>query len=485
MQLWPSQVYYIQNRTHRDIILKNRQTGMSTGILADNSHPLFTRPYERQTVIAHDDETASFLLQTVHRFRDNLPENLRPKVDWKSSSRIRFPILDSYIYIDSAKSESIGIGRSLTRAHLSEMAKWPTYKEQQLFADISQTVGGQGYITIESTPRGRGGLFFDLYHGARNNRINYKIFFFPWWWDVTCRRPINPAKTDEQIERASYALGLSTAKYLEEETNLKLKYKLSDEQLAFRREKIAELKELFFQEYPENDIDCWLTGELSVIDAHILRRYHSLVNDGRQEGNLTIWKDVLGGRNYKIGVDVAAGIAKGDFSVASVIENQRCEYVARLRGRISPDLFAEEVYSLGKRYNWAQVGVEKAGHGHTVLKILLDKNYPNLYYYEEYDEFTKSQKLDYGWKTSSRTKPMMINTMRSSLSSGDLFSYSENLLTEAAGLVWDGISETKVKRTGGNYDDEWDAVSITLTMRDLSPIDDNIERPKASQYVRV
>ena len=57
MKLWPLQEYYLRNRTHRDIILKSRQAGSSTVVLAGNAHALFTTPYERQIIITHDDET--------------------------------------------------------------------------------------------------------------------------------------------------------------------------------------------------------------------------------------------------------------------------------------------------------------------------------------------------------------------------------------------------------------------------------------------
>ena len=58
MTLFPAQEFYIKNKAHRNIILKNRQIGMSSGVIADNSHALFTVPHERQTIITHDQETS-------------------------------------------------------------------------------------------------------------------------------------------------------------------------------------------------------------------------------------------------------------------------------------------------------------------------------------------------------------------------------------------------------------------------------------------
>ena len=180
MVLWPIQEYYVSHRTNRNICLKNRQTGFSTAVLADNAHALFTHPFERQSIITHEGETSSFLLMTVDRFWQNLPKDMRPRRSWGSGRRMRFPDTDSYIYIDSAQADAVGIGRGLTRAHLSEVAKWPATRAKDIFADISQTIPEGGVLTIESTPKGRWGLFYDLYQAAKRKDIDYSVFFFPW-----------------------------------------------------------------------------------------------------------------------------------------------------------------------------------------------------------------------------------------------------------------------------------------------------------------
>jgi hypothetical protein len=389
---------------------------------------------------------------------------MRPDTDWKSGSRIRFPKLDSYIYIDSAKSDSIGIGHGLTRVHLSEVARWPERRANELYADISQTVPEGGYITIESTPRGRGGLFYRLYDAARKNDINYKTFFYPWWWDLGYRRPVK-GKLD----------------LTKEEQQLINNFNLVPEQIAFRREKIAEIGDLFYQEYPENDIDCWLSSEVSVFDGVALRRYSQQILLGRTEGNLTIWKDVIGGEKYVIGVDPAGGHEKGDYSVACVLRVRTNEYVARLRGRIPPDLFAQELLRLGKRYNDAEIGVERLIHGHTVLRILSENNYPNIYHHIDYDTFTGLASPQPGWNTSGKTKPIMIDTMSAALRAGDIQIWSENFCLEASGYIWEG---QKTRKQTGGFDDELDALMIALQLREQAPIID-LPRQAPISYVRL
>ena len=450
MVLWPAQKHYIQNRTHRDVCVKNRQQGFSTGVMADTSYRLFTQPFQRVAIITHDQETSEFLFQTVQRFYRNLPSEMRPETDWKSGSRMRFPKLDSYIYIDSAKSDSLGIGHTLNVAHLSEVAKWPPRKAEDLFADISQTVPEGGYITLETTPKGRVGLAYRLYDAAKRGDINYKPFFYPWWWDITCIRSV-----DRKLE------------ITKEEQQLVSNYNLTNEQVAFRREKIAELGDLFYQEYPENDIDCWLTSDISVFDGLAIRRYLQQTQPGRQDGNLILWKDVIGGEKYVIGVDPAGGYEKGDYSVASVLNVKRNEYVARIRGRIPPDLFAQELIRLGHRYNEAQIGVERLMHGHTVLRILMENNYPDIYHQQDYDALIGSITRQPGWNTSGKTKPIMIDTMATALRAGDIIIWSENFLLEASGYMWEG---QKTKKSPGGFDDELDALMIALQLREQAPI---------------
>ena len=464
MKLKPIQEHYIKNRSHRDLVLKGRQMGMSTGIEAGNAHVLFTEMYQRQAIITHDSETSEFLLQNISRFHHYLPPEYQPEIDWSSSIRIRLPKLDNYIYIDSARSDAVGVGHTLNNVHVSELGRWPDRKARQLWADITQTVPMEGYLTAESTPRGRIGLFYELWTAAKRNEIPYKTFFYPWWWDLEYRLPI------------AKPLALTS-----EEQHMMETFGLIPEQIAWRRYKQAELKELFYQEFPENDVQCWLANDIGVVDPLTLQPYFPQVKDGIQEGNLTTWKGPLGGRRYVMGVDTAAGYVSGDYSVASVLDVKTMEYVARIRGHEPPDIFAEHVHQLGHRYNDALIAVEKVGHGHTILHILLEKNYPNLYYRQEYDDIGKSNITEVGWHTNVKTKPEMITGLVAAFRSQDLISWSANLLEEASALIWE--TDRKVKKTGNNHDDEWDAVSIALQIREQIPILEE-KRAEVSYYAR-
>ena len=486
MKLWAAQKHYLNNRTHKDIILKGRQMGITLGVMAGNSAMTFRKQHQRSATITHDDETSQFLLLNLQRFWDNLPGEHKPVMKLKSTSRKYFPDLDAYVYVDSAKSDSIGIGHTLNMAHLSEASRYPGNKARELFAGISQTVSKDGYITLESTPRGRHGLFYEMYQEAKDGKSDYKAFFYPWWWAPDYILPeVVSLKTDEKTAYCAEIMQVTLAKFLETEKSLMETYRLSPAHIAWRRGKILEIKELFTQEYPENDTECWLSQELAIISGSILKPYYTEIREGTHEGDyLTVWKDVQGGHQYVIGADVASGSAR-DFSVASVLDARNMEYVARIRGKLNTDLFAERLFELGLRYNNALTGVERIGHGHSVLKVLIDKAYPNLYYHVDYDEILKKNITDAGWKTSAKTKLPMVNSMIQAFRSHDLLSYSESLLQETSGLTWQGGVDSKIETPAGGHDDEFIAVSIALQLREQIPVSVQNERTGSWRYARV
>ena len=122
---------------------------------------------------------------------------------------------------------------------------------------------------------------------------------------------------------------------------------------------------------------------------------------------------------------------------------------------------------MGQRYNDALLAVERTGHGNTVLHVLLEKNYPNIYYHVDYDVFKKVNVSEPGWKTSVRTKPMMIDDMAAAIRAGDIMIWSENFFAEASALSMEG---QKLYCPPGCHDDEVDALMIALQVREQTPI---------------
>ena len=129
----------------------------------------------------------------------------------------------------------------------------------------------------------------------------------------------------------------------------------------------------------------------------------SLIEDG--SGSVTIFEEPKAGYPYVIGADTAGD--GSDFFVAQVLDNTTGRQVAILRQRYDEDVFAHQLYCLGRMYNDALIGVEVNLSTYPVLE-LERLNYPKQYVRETFDDFTHAVKRSYGFRTDSRTRPVII-----------------------------------------------------------------------------
>lgn len=130
----------------------------------------------------------------------------------------------------------------------SEVAFWSD--AEKILAGAMQ--GGNPDIILESTPNGTGGWFYErCMEAAADSKSPWKLHFFPWWWDVAYRLPLDAEPFDYR-------------KTLDDEEKLLVKtHGLTLEQIAWRRKKKSELKRLFPQEYPESIETCFLVSGVS------------------------------------------------------------------------------------------------------------------------------------------------------------------------------------------------------------------------------
>ena len=113
---------------------------------------------------------------------------------------------------------------------------------------------------------------------------------------------------------------------------------------------------------------------------------------------------------YSLGGDTA-GTGK-DYFTGKVICNLDDKTVATLHKQyIDEDLYAEQMYCLGKYYHDALIGIE-INYSRQPTRILQKKyNYPNLYMRERLDGASDRSVMDYGFETTSRTKPIIIGEL--------------------------------------------------------------------------
>lgn len=401
----------------RIIILKARQQGLSTYVGGYLYHNVSQRKACKAMVITHHSDSTRALFDMTKRYHENCPELLKPHTKYSSRRELTFDVLDSSFVVATAGGESIGRGETLTHVHASELAFWAKNTALENWNGLTQAVPNKKgtAVFVESTANGVSGVFYDLWQGACAGTNGYVPVFIPWYIDPEYREPV-----PQNFQRTP------------EEQELCEKYDLDDEQLMFRRRKIAQNGiDLFRQEYPAEPDEAFLTTGRPVFSPETLQEclentrdpVHRLALEGGEwienpRGELTMYRPHDPGERYTIGADVAMGVRGGDWSVAQVLDSQKRQ-VATYRAQVHPDYYAEVLYALGEFFNFGLIIVENNGHGIlTCTRLGKDMAYPAFFMETQVDKLTDKETIKLGFSTTAKTKPLVIDELRASVREG-------------------------------------------------------------------
>ena len=467
------QLAYAEKKTNRDLILKYRQGGISTYILAEFFEDAARHENTNCIIVAHDADSTEKLFRIVLLYYDRLPEIEKARLcknpdkpQYKNRRELYFDRINSRIEVGTAGNTNFGRGQTINNLHCSEVAFWP--RPEEILPGLLQAVPEDGKVRFESTPKGFNELYI-MYQDCKNDESPNIAHFFPWWVHGEYQSPLDPG---EQMELT------------EEERKLQTKVQdagypaLTMEQIKWRRAKKKELKRDFIQEYPEDDVSCFLGSGNCVFEIELLQTYLAGCKPPLREeenGRLKVWKGPARNREYVIGADVAEGGSDGDFSTAYVTDKATGEDVAQLKGHWPPDVFAKKLADLGIHYSryYAThelpplLGVERNNHGHSVLNTLINVvKYPNVYRHEHYDPKTRTKSKKPGWPTDAVTKPIMIDDLDELLRAGIPIN-SNDFIGEA--LTFVRKKDGSMGADDGCHDDLVIAKAIAMQMRKLTP----------------
>ena len=124
------------------------------------------------------------------------------------------------------------------------------------------------------------------------------------------------------------------------------------------------------------------------------------------DGFIRIYEPPEAGAPYVIGADTAG--EGGDWFCAQVLDNRSGRQVAVLRRRAGADVFAHQVYCLGKYYNDALIGIEDNFDRFPIME-LERLGYKNQYVRQSMDSFTRRLRDSYGFRTTSRSRETVIS----------------------------------------------------------------------------
>ena len=243
----------------RAILLKGRQQGASTYVGGRFIHKTTHNKGVRAFILTHDGESTNALFEMTERYHENLPLFVKPTTSAANAKELHFGVLDSGYKIGTAGNKAVGRGQTIQYFHGSEVAFWLNASEHT--KGIMQAVpDADGTEVIwESTANGVGNFFHEQWKLAEKGLSEFIPIFVPWFWQSEYKKivPDNTVFTDEEMLLVDV-------------------YKISKEQLYWRRIKVAELttdgvdgERAFKQEYPMNAAEAFqVSGGDGLIKAN-------------------------------------------------------------------------------------------------------------------------------------------------------------------------------------------------------------------------
>lgn len=329
----------------RAIVLKGRQQGVSTYAEGRLYWKTTHRSGVRAFILTHEADSTSALFEMVERYHELAPDFVKPITGASNAKELIFSKLDSGYKVGTAGNKSVGRGTTIQYFHGSEVAYWPNAAEHA--KGILQAVPDEDdtEIILESTANGVGNYFYQQWQRAEAGESPFQAIFVPWYWQPEYRKS-----------------GLGVTRSAEEEKIVEL-FGLDNEQLAFRRSKIAELSAdggdgvfAFKQEYPMTAQEAF-----QVSGGDSLIRPESVMQARQAK--------VLAQGPLIVGVDPARF---GDDRTAIIKRRGRSAYDLVTYDKTSTMEVAGLVNAIIKNERPAQVAIDVGGLGAGVVDRLLE-----------------------------------------------------------------------------------------------------------------
>lgn len=161
----------------RDVILKPRQLGFSSLILAIFTTDFLTKEFSHSVIVADSRENAEGLLERVKLYIESYESKSGIKIDMKYNTRNELynHATKAKYTIGTAQNVEFGRSKTITNLHMSEAAFFPDM--ERLTASALQALSPSGRAVIETTANGYN-FFRDFWIDCIDGRRNFKPIFY-------------------------------------------------------------------------------------------------------------------------------------------------------------------------------------------------------------------------------------------------------------------------------------------------------------------
>ncbi len=418
-------------------VLKGRQQGFTSLITAMQlSFAIVRKNFSGFTLADKSDNTLAIFNDKARVVYERLPEELKPTEKFASKRELFFDRLNSSWRIATATAQ-VGRSRTLNFVHFSEIA----FYECSL-ADLQKGIGEamteDAICVYETTANGFNeakelwdsgscvNLFYEWWRTAEYRCMQYQYMETDDPWLLKRIKLLSELGLDRE-QLAWYCRKYEG--YLDKNT-IKQEYPCSPEEAfvssgncVFDKEKVADqlmrcasAKPLRLGYFTYTKV-CepirgadgtvvdkdWKICDITFVESRdgyiAIHEEPKLKKD--HDGNVTSRAP------YVLGGDTAG--AGEDYFTGKMICNLDGRTVATLhKQRIDEDLYAEQMYCLGRYYNDALIGIETNYSRHPMRLLGQKYGYPNLYIRERLDRLSDEVERVWGFETTIKTKPIII-----------------------------------------------------------------------------
>lgn len=396
-------------------------------------------PGRNGLIITNKNETSDELfdrLLTAHKYQ---PESIRVPLIKAGIRGGQFSHRGK-LKVTTAGGEAAGAGFSIDTLVGSEVNLWKD--AGPIISKLLPVVAKrkQARVVFESTPGTYGSPQHKLWLSSLQGTSDFRALFIPWWQHPGYLRPVPP---DFKPDNA--------------ELRLLEKYPgMLPGHLVFRRSLLYTAcggdTRLFSNQYPFEDVDGWTTTGLPALPEEPIK---ALLEDAMEMDGC--WVLPVQGHRYMLVCDPASFGETGDPSAWTLWDLSLREEVGAWSGRIDPLVLADQLASLGKRYNTALIVVES--NAAACIAALIKGGYPQVWQ----DEKDVSSRP--GWWASSVDIERSTGALARQLGNGQMRIRSRNGLLQL--LAFDGNSK---RRVGGHHFDRVVTYRIAADMLELLKI---------------
>lgn len=397
----------------REIVLKARQEGMSSFILALFAVDFLLDPWSVSICISHRKDSTDLLFRKVKFYIDSYCQhmNIDPKQLLRSDNKnlLENSINNAVFYIGTAGAKVGGRGGSAKNVLFSECAFYQDTElitAQEIVQGTAQQVPlGKGMIFIESTANGLDNYYQKTWEQAERGQSVYKPRFFGW----------QEMYTQEWID---------------------------EKRKEFPNEA------MFLQEYPSNPDEAFISTGTPYFDQQILKAMrdanHSPIQKGQfaADGTLDIlsideppvrlYRELEYGEQLVVFADPAE--AK-DFCAAVALSKKHYDCPLVFNEVMESSQFGYTLnamckYIFDKTGLWPKLAVER-NTGQATIYVLKQLNYPDLFRMVDFSAQTSAEKGAIGWVTTGHmsggelqgTRRKMLDDEALVLKQGQLIMY--------------------------------------------------------------